>query len=79
MSSIRLCEVSFAYGSARTTLRALEPAVRGRVMQCVALLGLDLPAIERLERALVAYPGAIVLVSHDAEFATRCTNDELRL
>jgi ATPase subunit of ABC transporter with duplicated ATPase domains len=34
---------------------------------------LDLPSIERLERALAAFPGAIVLVSHDATFASRCT------
>jgi ATPase subunit of ABC transporter with duplicated ATPase domains len=30
---------------------------------------LDLPAIERLQEALVAYPGALVLVSHDEELA----------
>jgi ATPase subunit of ABC transporter with duplicated ATPase domains len=30
---------------------------------------LDLPAIERLEAALGAYPGALLVVSHDARFA----------
>lgn len=30
---------------------------------------LDLPSIERLEAALAAYPGAVLVVSHDAEFA----------
>ena len=30
---------------------------------------LDLPAVERLEEALVAYPGALVVVSHDPRFA----------
>jgi len=34
---------------------------------------LDLPSIERLERALEAYPGALLLVSHDAAFARRLT------
>jgi ATPase subunit of ABC transporter with duplicated ATPase domains len=34
---------------------------------------LDLPAIERLEQALAEYPGAISLVTHDAELARRCT------
>jgi ATPase subunit of ABC transporter with duplicated ATPase domains len=32
---------------------------------------LDLPSIERLERALSAFPGAIVLVTHDEAFAFR--------
>ncbi len=30
---------------------------------------LDLPSVERLERALAAYPGALVVVSHDPAFA----------
>jgi ATPase subunit of ABC transporter with duplicated ATPase domains len=30
---------------------------------------LDLPSIERLERALTFYPGALIVVSHDEEFA----------
>ncbi|MGC4064433.1 MAG: ATP-binding cassette domain-containing protein [Polyangiaceae bacterium] len=34
---------------------------------------LDLPTIERLESALASYPGAILLVSHDAQFAAACT------
>ena len=34
---------------------------------------LDLPTIERLEEALAAYPGALLLVTHDAQFAERVT------
>jgi ATPase subunit of ABC transporter with duplicated ATPase domains len=34
---------------------------------------LDLPSIERLEEALRAYPGAIVLVTHDEGLAAACT------
>jgi len=34
---------------------------------------LDLPAIERLEAALLDYPGAILLVSHDEALASRVT------
>jgi ATPase subunit of ABC transporter with duplicated ATPase domains len=34
---------------------------------------LDLPSIERLESALSAYPGALLLVTHDDAFAARCT------
>ena len=34
---------------------------------------LDLPAVERLEEALSAFPGALLLVSHDPTFADRTT------
>jgi ATPase subunit of ABC transporter with duplicated ATPase domains len=34
---------------------------------------LDLPSIERLEQALGAFPGALLIVSHDAQFAERVT------
>jgi ATPase subunit of ABC transporter with duplicated ATPase domains len=40
---------------------------------------LDLPSIERLEAALAAYPGALLLVTHDARLAARCTNLSWRL
>ena len=36
---------------------------------------LDLPSIERLEEALVSYPGAIVLISHDDALARAVTDD----
>ena len=38
---------------------------------------LDLPTIERLERALEAYPGCIVLVTHDDAFAAAVTSETL--
>lgn len=34
---------------------------------------LDLPAVERIESALDAYPGALVMVTHDETFAVRTT------
>ena len=40
---------------------------------------LDMPAIERLEEALVEYPGAMVIVTHDDALARRCTSIEWRL
>jgi len=40
---------------------------------------LDLPSIERLEEALAAYPGALLLVTHDARLAARCTNARWRI
>ncbi len=40
---------------------------------------LDLPSIERLEAALAAYPGALVVVSHDARFAGRLTTERWTL
>ncbi len=40
---------------------------------------LDLPSIERLEAALGAYPGALLLVSHDDAFARACTRQRWRV
>ncbi len=40
---------------------------------------LDLPSVERLEAALVEYPGAVVLVTHDDTFASRVTTRSLRV
>lgn len=40
---------------------------------------LDLPSIERLEAALAAFPGALVVVSHDDRFAARLTNERWSL
>lgn len=40
---------------------------------------LDLPSVERLEAALQAFPGAILLVTHDNAFAQKCTNQEIQL
>ena len=34
---------------------------------------LDLPSVERLEAALVQWPGALLLVTHDDPLASRCT------
>jgi ATPase subunit of ABC transporter with duplicated ATPase domains len=40
---------------------------------------LDLPAVERIESALEAYPGALVLITHDETFGTRTTDTTWRL
>ncbi len=37
---------------------------------------MDLPSIERLETTLAAYPGALLLVSHDERFARACTDTQ---
>jgi ATPase subunit of ABC transporter with duplicated ATPase domains len=40
---------------------------------------LDLPSVERLEAALSAYPGCIVLVTHDDVFARNITTRSVRV
>ncbi len=40
---------------------------------------LDLPTVERLESALAGYPGALVVVTHDARFAGAVTSEVLEL
>jgi ATPase subunit of ABC transporter with duplicated ATPase domains len=40
---------------------------------------LDMPAIERLEEALAAYPGALVIVTHDDPLAERTTYEQWRI
>lgn len=40
---------------------------------------LDLPTIERLEQALMAYPGCVVLVTHDDAFARQVTTSTIAL
>jgi len=40
---------------------------------------LDLPSIERLQAALLAYPGALVLVTHDPALAAACTRERWSL
>jgi ATP-binding cassette subfamily F protein 3 len=42
-------------------------------------LHLDLPAIERLGAALAAWPGTLVLVTHDAAFAAAVAHRTVRL
>lgn len=40
---------------------------------------MDLATIEKLETALAAYPGALLLVTHDEAFASACTDGQWRL
>jgi len=64
-------------GEARKLLLALG---LGRHVWCLVLdeptNHLDLPSIERLEAALAGYPGAILVVTHDAELGKRLSNVE---
>src|SRR5690606_9320101 len=40
---------------------------------------LDLPTVEKLEQALAAYPGALLLVTHDPDLARACTSTRWHL
>ena len=40
---------------------------------------LDLPSVERLGQALEAFPGAVVMVTHDPHLAARVTSQSWRL
>ncbi|MEM1346966.1 MAG: ATP-binding cassette domain-containing protein [Myxococcota bacterium] len=82
--------IAAALGAAPDILRASESWSPGelRKMTIAAGLGrgawavvldeptnhLDLPSIERLEAALRAYQGAVIMVSHDAAFAASLTD-----
>ena len=59
------CKMAMAWGLGRHAWGALldEPTNH-----------LDLPSVERLERALSAYPGALVLLTHDHDFARACAH-----
>lgn len=37
---------------------------------------LDLPSVERIEKAIAAFPGAVLIVTHDERFAKRTTETE---
>jgi ATPase subunit of ABC transporter with duplicated ATPase domains len=67
-------------GEARKLLiaRGLARRVRGIFLD-EPTNHLDLPSIERLERALAAFPGALVLITHDDAFARSLTDTVWKL
>ncbi len=85
----RVCSLVAALGSDPDRLLASNSPSPGETRKLLLALGLgkhawalvldeptnhlDLPTVERLETALNAYPGAILLVTHDDNFAECCT------
>ncbi len=67
-------------GEARKLLLALGFARQARALVLDEPENhLDLPSIERVEAALVEYPGALYLVTHDSQLARACTEQRWRL
>lgn len=62
-------------GEARKLLLALGFARQARALVLDEPENhLDVPSIERMEAAILNYPGALFLVTHDAELARACTS-----
>lgn len=86
-----VCNVLAALGVDPLRLRASEAPSPGEVRKFLLAQGLargvwgilldeptnhlDLPSIERLKAALIDYPGALIIVTHDDEFADALTNE----
>lgn len=89
----RVCELLSALGAPPEAVLASHCPSPGEARKLVLAFGLsrevealfldeptnhlDLPAIERLEAALMRYPGALVVVSHDQRFLERTTERTL--
>jgi uncharacterized protein (TIGR00369 family) len=75
--------LSRASGVMRGTGRVIKAGgsltLKARFVIQAAPWRFDMPAIERLEEALIEYPGAMVIVTHDDALARRCTAIEWRL
>jgi ATPase subunit of ABC transporter with duplicated ATPase domains len=91
----RVCSVVAALGVDPERLMATPQPSSGEARKASIALGLgrhawalvldeptnhlDLPSLERVEAALAAFPGALLLVTHDAALAKRCTSRVWRL